>query len=666
MNKDNEQEIILENPDPQTLTLVSKETTTKPSNARQDVDTLESYIISNVKDPNIVPYEDVKKYKYVQKRVSNTGFANINNLHTMPIVQDSQISAWDRHIFTHQNITAFNSLETFHEKVQFIVNIIMDYDLLNQVLKFDETDSINVFRLLSEEELFESLKTSFQKKCSQSKETTKKKEPNNTNDNKISAKGKVPHSTKDNSNPRTTKQKSKKKKSRAKHTVKDNAPKELKKGIENEENTSIQTNPTKLPPKYTSSMDSSHAINSYLSFNKLYPEEVKKDEWMEEVLRKKGTKSLFEDYNDEMYKNERSHSLYSCIHPCFEDYQLRVYNGSHRIEYDKNEIPTIHATSLLNIKIPSPTNCHCKTFFVIFNSRIVHGGSRTIRPALLSSHFQLNFRLFNFVMQSYNGTRKKIGLGSENESDFTNLNGKTDYIDRSSFNICNSDDCEHCIDLLKKKGSKTHSKEMTVDVKEEYELKRVHWKDKVMKDSKGINRPKSYVCGDLDEHGWEVHEGINYMKDAKKYKFLRFHLEQLQIKGGSQWNTIKQSAGRQFIKLTEHVNAERRQTWLSRRFLTDVCFPDLSSIITKIHGFEGHDMQGHLLMANRRVSQDQEPHRDYNKPTQDKRKRVEHGTPTRKMRKVTNHELPPSDSSKATASRSSRRLKTQPNFYYDK
>lgn len=575
MNKNTivSKQMIQQNNDP-TCTSQSNQscakTTSTVGQKEDDVNMLDSYLNDQLKNGDIVPYEKVKNYKYVVKRKWNKSFDDFNLPDSSGVVHHSQLVGWDTHIFTKNNITTFNSIKTPSEKSQFIVNIIMDYDLVNSVVKLDEQANPKVFKHQSLDDIFEFLRNSFAKRSS------------NINSN----------------------EKGKQKLVKVKIKL----------------DTKQTSTATKKPPTYTSTNDESHPINSSLSFNNLYHIDVQRDKWIDTIVKKNKTENLFHDYNSQMYKDEISHSMFSVIHPLFEDYQLRIYNGSHRLDYTKDNIPTIHSPSLVKVKIPAPTQCRLKSFFVIFNSRIVHGGSRTLRPALLSSHFQLNFRLFNYVMLSYNDTRQKIGLPMSNEHEAVLVNGDTDLIDNTTFDICNINECSVC-KRLDKKLSTLGVKEMTVDVREEYEIKITN-SSKDIKDDHGILRPASYVCGDLDKHGWEVHEGISYMKDLEKYRFLRLHLEQLQIKGGSQWTSIRASAGRQFIKLTEEVQRENHQTWLSRKFLTDICFQDLSNIIKNIPGFSGHDMQGHLLLANRRVSQDQNPHRDYNKFTPTKKRKA--------------------------------------------
>ena len=54
------------------------------------------------------------------------------------------------------------------------------------------------------------------------------------------------------------------------------------------------------------------------------------------------------DYDEDKYRKEHSHSLYSVIQPFFDEYELVVFNGSHRLSYSPN--PNEHFCVHANIE----------------------------------------------------------------------------------------------------------------------------------------------------------------------------------------------------------------------------------------------------------------------------------------------------------------------------
>lgn len=130
------------------------------------------------------------------------------------------------------------------------------------------------------------------------------------------------------------------------------------------------------------------------------------------------------------------------------------------------------------------------------------------------------------------------------------------------------------------------------------------------------NKPLTYVCGDLNIHGWEVHHGIQYTTNKNDFKFLRMHLELLHRMGGSQWNTIQTSPGREYMILDQlQTNCNNKQVIMSSNYLKDLCYTALQKIVVNIHGFKNHQFQGRNLLANRGKCSAQNLHRDY-KPFQ--------------------------------------------------
>lgn len=510
----------------------------------------------------IIPYNKVKDYDYVMTRQYNKKFDDIKFPNGSLVVNSMKAELLSMTVFTTSNYLEFQNLHSKPEKDQFVVNIIMDNNLSYNIVKIDEHETEKNFYLMHHQDIFDSLYKGFSKGKNQNDKA-------NINKHKNKAR-----STKDNQ---------------------DNGTKNSSKSNESDEKKS----------KFVSTRDKCHPINSYLSYDNMYPGDESQDQWMQLVLRYDSMKNSGKNYNTDHYKQELSHSHFSLIHPLYEPYELCVYNGSHRHWYTKNEKPTIHGSTLLKLRIPCPLEAKNTSFFVIFDSKLVHFGSKTSRGGLLSSQFRHNYRLFGYVIQSYQGTQIKSGCNdiSNDIEDFTLMNMRKDIIDNGSFNICDKLKCIQCTDAFSDNKSKV-KEEQIVDVLQEFNNRGT---------SKIPNRPGSYICGDLDLHGWEIHEGIRYMKDSDRYKFLRLHLEQLQLSGGRRWNTVTSSRGRHYMQIedTHDGKKEVNQVTLSQSFVSEICFPEIAEIVKSIDGFHNHEIQGQLLLANRAICNYQYPHRDY-------------------------------------------------------
>ena len=333
----------------------------------------------------------------------------------------------------------------------------------------------------------------------------------------------------------------------------------------------------------------------------------------------------------------------------YENYELIIYNGSHRLSYGKtlSDHTLIHKGTRLKLKIPgiSATNPH--SYFVLFDSKLVHCGAKATRETLLSQSHSKCMRLFAYIYQSYEGTRKKLFMNLQSGTKIAATNTifehvRTDMFDINSFKMCDSHTCKTCSDAsIGKKNSS--AKEVVIDVEAEMKakeksksknsltIKSEHSKhdSKKSKSKKSrstkrmtsnvTKRPDSYVCGDLHIHGWEVHTGLDLVRqtdDKTSLRFLRYHLEQL---NGTEriWNTISLNPGRTYLKLSEMDETLRKNIVLSRKYLLEQCFPQLSKIIKKIIGFRDHNMHAHLLVANRGNCREQQPHKDFKRKSEE-------------------------------------------------
>lgn len=506
--------------------------------------------------------DNIKNFRYVLRRKNNKNFKDMKDVQ----VTYYQVNGIDIDILSRYNLEIYSNLNHQEELVQFIVNIMIDCDLIGQILKFDEEQQ--VFRIISSEKIFDYLQVAFRNRCKKINDTVSKE--------KMGTKGEV-----------STKLRQKEKEKNA------------------------------FEIGYNTSHNILHPINSGLKFGiniNLDPKE--QDQWSGLICKANAPENMPIDDIKHMYANEKSHSLFSVIHPLFEEYDLIVYNASHRLDYSLNNSKRslIHSCSRIKIRIPPPNETDMKSFFIIFNSRLVHAGSKTFRQGLLSSHHRCNFRLFAYCMQSCHDTCTKL-LRLENyngdlSEDYVHEHTRSDHIDHVSFDLCDPTSCLCCKKYVTNNRNLEGSGDIIIDVKHEYKYKKEKRKTKFVDMHKFV-RPKSYICGDLDSHGWEVHVGIDYMKDKNNYKFLRFHLEALHQSSDRLWTRIPKSPGREYMKLTDLKGNLRAQTRLSRKYLNDICINDLSKRISQIRGFSNNGIQDPLLFVNKKTCQEQFPHRDF-------------------------------------------------------
>lgn len=522
--------------------------------------------------------ESVGNYEYVLNRKYQKGFEHILEEQTsVPkkdklsnckgqkvgdlLISKRQEDRLKQEVFTDRNLNQYASILMMYDKKetplksQFLVNLIIDNNLQGNVLKYDE--DMKLFKKVYTEEIYKYLEENFSKKT-------------------------------------RTMRRNKNKKQTTKKT----------KSIEK------ATSSSSCTKKTLTTHQSDHPLRNYLMYgNKFYKMEHYQDSWFNKVMKGMNEKETdLNKYTKNEYIEEKSHSMYSVIHPLFEEYELILYNGSHRLAYPihQGEHTCVHSCSRIKLKIPAPSpSTGWKTFFVIFNSKLVHCGSKAYRESCLSAHHRFNFRLFTYAIQSYQGTRSKLSPSvnedDKNADNFIVQNTRTESIDHTTFELCDPYQCETC--------KKIKEKETVIDVENEYTRKGSKSMDSDIHHS---IRPSSYVCGDLDEHGWEVHVGVDYMNSTVQFKYLRYHLETLFYSGTkTHWSEVVNSGGRSFMRLDTMIKSNNRQFLASRKYLVQVISKELSDILMNIRGFKNHTLQGRILFVNRGICREQLPHRDY-------------------------------------------------------
>ena len=588
----------------------------------------------------IVSTKDVERYTYVCNRKNNAGFHLVQpdgkDFEGVEIkVSERQLYGLRNNIFHEDNIAVFDSFQSMFEREQFVLNLIMDNHLVNDVLKFDEQR--RYFVKLPIDNLFQYIYETLTRKKKDAKKKLlsppKKKPKKNT----ISIDRKAP------SSPQKATDK------KLSHVNISNTGKLLKKDPKIIDLRFDDDSSKSVRSVLRTTRDNDHPLNSSLYFGtEFYQKYTDENEWSRLMFHESVEKKRAYSMSD--YEQEKSHALFSCIHPLYENYELIIYNGSHRLPYGKKctDHTLVHEGTRLKLKIPGISATNPNSYFVLFDSKLVHCGAKAMRESLLSQSQSKCMRLFAYIYQSYEGTRKKLFMNLQSGTKIAANNTifqhvRTDMFDINSFKMCDSHTCKTCVNA--NKGKKNSSaNEVVIDVaaemiakqksrsKSSVTIKSEHSKNdskrttnKKQMQYNGLKRPDSYVCGDLHIHGWEVHTGLNLVRqtdDKHSLRFLRYHLEQL---NGTEriWNNISLNQGRTYLKLSEMDETLKKNIILSRKYLLEECFPQLSNIIKKIIGFRDHNMHAHLLVANRGNCREQQPHKDFKRKSEEETTCVE-------------------------------------------
>ena len=598
----------------------------------------DSYFVHETEDDVFVVNDDIKKYLYVLPRQHKKGFENIvqeqnlasvkptsrkkTNLQSPPqraskkaatkaVVSKSQTEGFNEYIFTEKHFKEYCKIlaksgekKETPMKTQFIVNLMIDYNLHQNVLKYDE--SALTFRKCHNDFIYHYLLENFSKKSREGRKVTAKQK------------------------------------------------------------TTTSKSPTK---NVLTTYDAKHPLHSALKYgNKIYTEPSEQHSWFNRFLQLESSSDSelsgeSGDYQKDDYMNEKSHSMFSVIHPLFEEYEIFLYNGSHRLAYspDYSKPVCVHAKTKLKFKFPAPSLSNgWKSFFILFNSRLVHGGSRAYRQGILSSQHRVNFRLFTYIIQTFQGTKARLSEAVDEEDSLadntTVKNTRAETIDQTSFKVCDPYKCKDCAELK--------VKETVIDVEMEYQAKMKAGNSTLYNTDSNKHAP-SHVCGDLDVHGWEVHEGVDYMNDTKQFKYLKWHLETLFYGPQKHWSDLVKNRGRSFLKLTHIIESTNRQFLRSKDFVLDVFIKKQSEILRNIRGFRMHKTDGSSLLANRGICQEQIPHRDFVKAPEMERSTKDMSTedqvnvPTRSFRDSTSY----APGVPSTSGRTSKRRIVQPQYY---
>ena len=567
----------------------SHSSTTSAKKTKHNEYICSKYFVEDLNMDNmVVKTEEVHQYSYVCNRPNNAGFhlvgGNGKDCNGVQIkVSERQLYGLRRDIFNQETKILFNSLDSKYMKEQFVVNLIIDNHLQNNILKFDENQ--RKFFRLPMENIFQYVYDTLSRKSNKGKK-------------RVSAKNRT----------------------------------EIVKGAKSKTpKDSSQVQETRLLTSY----DKAHPLNCKMKFGKYFyrPWDLQ-NEWYRLLFH--GSKDEKLNYNSNDYVQEKSHALFSVIHPLFEDYEFILFNGSHRLRDppNYNEHTLVHEGTRIRVKMPGISATNSTSYFIIFDSKLVHCGAKAKRESMFSQSKCKCMRLFSYVYQSFHGTQDKLSLNqtkgsSKNDDDSIIQYMRTDMFDRSSFRLCDSLTCELCRNVTV--GQKNHSSsELVIDISREATAKRLNLRSTTkLAVKENMNKtantttssssihPESYICGDLDIHGWEVHTGIDTMsvrnKD-NKFRFLNYHLENL-LMVDRLWKGISMNAGRSYLKLVELDETTREHVKMSKKFILNKCFPEISNIISNIQGFKNHNMHGNLILANRGNCKEQIPHKDYKKGT---------------------------------------------------
>lgn len=299
---------------------------------------------------------------------------------------------------------------------------------------------------------------------------------------------------------------------------------------------------------------------------------------------------------------------FSVIHQFFNNTELVLYSFSHRLTPSlTEEQPIIHGATRIRLRLEA--NC-IQSFFVVFNSSLIHCGSETKYSNPTEYSGSKNPRLFGYI--------------SKEGSLLDKTSNETNTVDYSSFQFCNEMNCTTC--QTAKKKSVFHGGEFVINAFDEY----VCVEAKKGKDSKKNNnesvatkrkRAKSkvhggryFVFGDLEKYGWAVYRGIRFIAGHERDTlFIQNNLRSIIARSNSSgtysWSTIEPGRKSYSIVSSDHVVSGRSG---GDHLTGDIVnmHDRLEKRLREIKGFEKCKLYDSSVIINDGACPVQAPHRD--------------------------------------------------------
>ena len=286
---------------------------------------------------------------------------------------------------------------------------------------------------------------------------------------------------------------------------------------------------------------------------------------------------------------------YSIIHQFFNNTDIVLYNYSHLIiADDPKHVPLLHTCSRVRIRLEA--NC-LTSFFIIFNSTLVHCGSESIVGNANEYYANPNPRMFSYVTRDGSALNKAKNV--------------TNTIDKHSFSFCDVDNCKVCQNIIQK--GKFKNNELVLNAYDEYACRLCMKKADEKSSRKSSSHHSRYlVFGDLEKMGWAVYRGIQFSpSNRKECMFIQSNLRDIiSYKHTQKWKSIQ--PGRKYIKVVslEKNIASRKPDYSSVGDLISMHDKLELRLRNEIKGFENCKLYDSTVIINDGPCPLQFPHRD--------------------------------------------------------
>lgn len=342
---------------------------------------------------------------------------------------------------------------------------------------------------------------------------------------------------------------------------------------------------------------------SCLSMNKMYPYLSidynnifsKKRKKQDDLSRSDSTTNLNLPI---MQSNNKTFSL---IYPIFTTTDFHFYNYSHFLfdgtyttykgddegSNTEDTVPTIHHSSKVRLRLEANAKC---SFFVVFNSSIIHSGSASSFSSPTDFSTTNNPRFFTYV--------------SRDGNDGSDAKNNVNKIDKVSFNFCNKDKCKICKECL----NIYKTEEIVVNAYEEMQKRNNEINKPAMKNPKQYHG-RNYICGDLHKLGWAVYKGVPLCTKPQLTLLKNSVLELVERSStGSTWMQIDK--GRKICNIdrlnTGHLSAQVSIALNDLKVFRNFAYEQLR----RIDKFANSSFYGSSIIIHHGPCKEQEPHRD--------------------------------------------------------
>ena len=273
-------------------------------------------------------------------------------------------------------------------------------------------------------------------------------------------------------------------------------------------------------------------------------------------------------------------NMFSVIHSTVkEPFNFNVYNASHRLE--ENEV--VDPRSKVTIKFPQDGS-----YFIVFHGRLVHCGGSSIQTE--NNNVLKSARLFSYlIVPDHNANFTGNVRSTPRLLKYKNVL-KEGTVDTTSFSMMSTqwnDDEENiswCNTIELPSNKTIIENNATVNTK---------------------NKPISPVVGNMNEDGWEVYEGVDFLN---KYPLFHKQLDKLNSSKSKHWKGIS-STKRKLYVLSDIENVTNGVMNKYRDLYQP--FTDLLKLLRKVPYLDEVNMDNKAILSNFGYVPEQDPHRDY-------------------------------------------------------